>query len=66
MIRVNSMPFSAKREPKIRADYRSFTVLVRSHGIMKNFRHIKYGPGNFHCNEPNTETFTFLVSPNLY
>jgi len=31
-------PFSAgsKREPKIKADYGSFVVLIRSHGIMKN------------------------------
>lgn len=58
MIKVNSMPFSdgAKRELKIKTDYCSFAVLIRSHGIMTNFRHIKYGPENFHCNGLNTES----------
>jgi hypothetical protein len=65
MIRVNSKPFSdgAKRELKIKTDYRSFAVLIRLHGIMKNFRHIKYGPENFHCNGLNTESLNISGFP---
>jgi hypothetical protein len=65
MIKVNSMPFSdgAKRELKIKTIYHSFAVLIRSHGIMKNFRHIKYGPENFHCNGLNTESLNISDFP---
>jgi hypothetical protein len=65
MIRVNSMPFSdgAKRELKIKTDYRSFAVLIRSHGNIKNFRHIKYGPENFHCNRLNNESLNISGFP---
>jgi hypothetical protein len=68
MIRVNSKPFSdgAKRELKIKTDYRSFAVLIRLHGIMKNFRHIKYVLKIFIAMGSTLKALTFLVSPTLF